>query len=123
MKVTIAQIAPVILHREATLAKVLQSIHEAADQGCKLFTFGETFLPAYPFWLCRSDAARFEAQDQKEIHAEYLRQAVKIPIDGIERAHDNHLAAVCAAARDRRISVMLGVAEKAVDRADHTIYC
>ena len=84
MKVAIAQIAPVILNRDATLAKVVTSIHDAADQGCKLVTFGETLVPAYPFWLCRSDAARFEAQDQKEIHAEYLRQAVKIPMPGIE---------------------------------------
>lgn len=124
MKVAIAQIAPVILNRDATLAKVVTSIHDAADQECKLVTFGETLVPAYPFWLCRSDAARFEAQDQKEIHAEYLRQAVKIPMPGIERsANDNHLADVCEAARERRISVMLGVAEKAVDRAEHTIYC
>lgn len=124
MKVAIAQIAPVILNREATLAKVVASINDAADQGCKLVAFGETFVPAYPFWLCRTDAARFEADDQKEIHAEYLRQAVKIPMAGIElSAKDNHLAEVCEVAKGRGISVMLGVAERAVDRADHTIYC
>ena len=124
MKVAIAQIAPVVLDRKATLDKVQKSVHEAADAGCKLVCFGETFAPAYPFWLCRTDAARFNADDQKEIHALYLDQGIKIPVDGFElNPEENHLADVCEIARSREISVMVGVAERAIDRGSHTLYC
>lgn len=124
MKVAIAQIAPVILDREKTLEKVAQSMRAAAAQGCKLVAFGETLVPAYPFWLCRTDAARFEASDQKEIHAKYLEQGVVIPQPGfqVEDSQD-HLAGIRSLAKELQISVMLGVAERAIDRGEHTIYC
>lgn len=123
MKVAIAQIAPVILDRAHTLEKIIQAIHSAADKGAKLVAFGETLVPAYPFWLCRTDAARFEADDQKELHAMYLDQAIRIPAANDLSSDDNDLAGVCEVAREREISVMLGVAEKAADRGGTTIYC
>lgn len=124
MQIAIAQISPVILDREATLEKVKQSVVEAAEQGCRLVVFGETLVPAYPFWLCRTDAARFDARDQKEIHAKYLQQGVKIPVAGCELSpHDDHLAELRETAQSRNISIMLGVAERAIDRGGHTLYC
>lgn len=111
INVAIAQIAPVLLDRARTTEKVIASIRAAADKNCDLVTFGETLLPAYPFWLARTDAARFEAPDQKEIHAHYLEQAVSIA--------DGDLLPICDAARDAGIFVVLGIAE----RGGHTIYC
>lgn len=122
MKIAIGQIAPVILNREQTIAKVVDTITDAAQQGCQFIAFGETLIPAYPFWLARSDAARFEADDQKEIHALYLQQAISIPQPGFESA-TNDLQLICDAARKCQISVMVGVAERAVDRGGHSIYC
>ena len=110
MKVAIAQISPVILDREATTAKVVDSIRHAAAQDAKLVCFGESFIPAYPLWLSRTDGARFESADQKELHALYLRQAVVI---------DEHFAPIQQAAKENGISVIVGVAE----RSGHTIYC
>ena len=124
MKVAIAQIAPVVLNREATLEKVKQSIHQAADQDCRLIAFGETLVPAYPFWLCRTDAAKFDDSVQKGIHAKYLNEAVKIPSPEYPLGHhDDHLREIRQAAKERGISVVMGVAERAVDRGGHTIYC
>lgn len=57
--VGVAQIAPVWLQRDATLAKVVQWVRRAAAEGCRLVAFGEALLPGYPFWLEHTDAARF----------------------------------------------------------------
>jgi len=119
MKVALAQIAPVLLDRDSTLAKVLAAIHAAGDQGAKLVAFGETLVPAYPVWLGRTDAARFNAADQKKLHALYLDQGVRI--DTSAAAHD--LSPVCQAARERGIAVVLGVAERAHDRGGQSLYC
>lgn len=122
MKVAIGQIAPVILDQRQTIGKVVDAIADAAKQGCRFIAFGETLIPAYPFWLARTDAARFEAEDQKQLHAMYLDQAVRLPQPGFENS-PNDLQAVCDAAKTHGISVMVGVAERAVDRGGHSIYC
>jgi len=115
LRVGLAQVAPVFLDREATLARVIGRIEEAGRQGCRLVAFGETIAPAYPVWLCRTDGARFDDPDQKLLHARYLEQAV-VPEAG-------HLEGVCRAARQVAATVVLGVAERAADRGGHTLYC
>lgn len=111
LHVACAQIAPVFLDRAQTTEKIIAAIRAARGKNCDLVAFGETLLPAYPFWLCRTDGARFEAPDQKELHAHYLEQAVCIA--------DGDLQPICAAARDAKIFVVLGIAE----RDGHTVYC
>jgi len=115
MRIAAAQLAPVFLDREATLAKVVRAIAEAAAQGAGLVAFGETLVPGYPAWICKTDGARFNAPDQKRLHARYLAQAVTL--------EEGHLEAVADAARQGRIAVVLGIAERPLDRGGHTIYC
>lgn len=114
MKAALAQISPVFLDRSATIAKAIDAIKLASSRGASLVTFGETFLPAYPLWLCRTDGARFDAHDQKELHALYLREAIQI-----ERGDLN---TICDAAREHNIWVVMGIAEKPTDRGGHSIY-
>ena len=102
MKVAIGQIAPVLLDRERTLAKIVDAVAEAGRGGAELVVFGETLLPGYPVWIGRTDGARFAAKDQKEYHSLYLEQAVDIGA--------GHLAPVQAAAKENGITVCLGVA-------------
>ena len=115
MRVAIAQIAPVLLDRQATTEKVIHSIQQAGQAGAKLVTFGESLIPAYPFWLCRMDGARFECDEVKDVHARYLDQGVCL--------EDGHLEPICTAAREAECSVVLGVAERAGDRGGHSLYC
>lgn len=115
LRVAAAQLAPVWLDRSATLAKVQAAIAEAADHGAQLVCFGETLVPGYPFWIERTDGARFNASVQKAIHAHYADQAVTIEA--------GHLDAVCALAKARRIAVYLGVLERGEDRSGHSVYC
>jgi nitrilase len=52
-KVAVVQAAPVWLDLDRTVDKCIQLIEEAADKGCKLIAFPETFIPGYPWhiWL------------------------------------------------------------------------
>jgi len=110
MKVALAQIAPVLLDRQATSAKVAAAIGEAGSQGSGLAVFGETLLPGYPAWIARTDGARFNAEDQKELHAHYLDQAVNIA--------EGHLDEVRDAAKKHGTAVCLGIAE----REHHSVF-
>ena len=115
LKVGIAQIAPVWLDRQQTLAKVVKYVGQAADEGCRLVAFGEALLPGYPFWIGLTDGARFDSPVQKEIHAHYMRQAIQIEA--------GHLQPLCDAASQRKIGVFLGCVERAPDRGGHSLYC
>jgi len=115
MNVALAQIAPVFLHRARTLEKVVLRVREAASRDCRLVAFGEALVPGYPVWLSRTDGARFDAPDQKAIHARYARESV-VPEEG-------HLDPVREAAREGRIAVVLGTIERAADRGAHSLYC
>ena len=109
------QMAPAFLDRAATLAKVEDYVDEAAARGCKLVVFGETVVPGYPFWLGRTDGAKFNSDLQREIHSLYLQEAVQIEA--------GHLDGVREAARRGGTAVVLGVAERPADRGGHSIYC
>ncbi len=113
--VGVAQIAPVWLDRVSTLSKVEAVIETAASQRCRLVTFGEALVPGYPFWIERTDGARFNDDRQKHHYARYLDQGVVIErgdLDGVK-----------ALARQHQIAVYLGVMERAPDRGSHSLYC
>ncbi|MEM6639918.1 MAG: carbon-nitrogen hydrolase family protein [Pseudomonadota bacterium] len=114
LKVGLGQIAPVLLNREATFARVCNTIAAAAEAGCAVVGFGEALVPGYPVWVERTDGARFDSPVQKRFHARYLDQAVQIEA--------GHLDAVCAQAKAGQIAVVLGVIERPPDRGGHSVY-
>ena len=115
LQVSIAQIAPVWLNREQTLAKIVEYVKLAAGEGCQLVAFGEALLPGYPFWIERTDGARFNSSIQKEIYARYMDQAVQIEA--------GHLKPLCDTAAQHQIAVVVGCIERAQDRGGHSLYC
>ncbi|TVS13095.1 MAG: carbon-nitrogen hydrolase family protein [Wenzhouxiangella sp.] len=110
LRVAAAQIAPVWLDRAATLVRVIETIDQAAVSGVELLAFGETLVPGYPFWVERTDGARFDDAFQKDLHAHYLDQAVTIEA--------GHLDEVCDAARRNAMTVILGIVERPPDRGE-----
>src|SRR3982074_2974711 len=52
-RVAVVQAAPVFSHLDATGARTVSLIEQAAAQGAKLIAFPETFIPGYPWqiWL------------------------------------------------------------------------
>ncbi len=115
MNIAIAQISPIWLDREKTLEKVKDYTTQAAQQGASLVCFSETLVPGYPFWVEITDGARFNDPKQKELYAHYLREGVCIT--------DGDLDDLCQTAKDNNIAIYVGVAEKAMDRGGHSIYC
>ena len=115
LKVGLAQIAPVWLDRDATIAKVVDWIRKAAAQDCELVVFGEALVPGYPFWVERTDGARFDSGLQKTMFAHYVSQGVTIEngdIDAIRK---------CASVSN--VAVYVGVMERAANRGGHSLYC
>ena len=115
LKVGLAQIAPIWLNRIKTIKKVEEYILQAADKKCQLVVFGEALIPGYPFWVDRTDGARFNSPVQKEIHAHYLDQAVQIESD--------HMNSICTAVKKGKISAYIGIIERPQDRGGHSLYC
>ena len=72
-------------------------------------------MPGYPFWVERTEGAKFESPLQKELYAHYVDQAVCIEQGDLER--------VCGAARQHGIAVYLGIMERAANRGGHSLYC
>ncbi len=115
LKVALAQIAPVWLNKKATLAKICESITEAANEQAELLVFGEGLLPGYPFWISLTDGAKFDAPVQKELHAHYARNAVVI--------EEGDLDEVCQLAKEHSMAIYLGIIERPLDRGGHSLYC
>jgi len=110
LRVAAAQIAPVWLNRDATLERVVDAIGQAGDQRADLVAFGECLVPGYPFWLERTDGARFDSAVHDRLHAHYVDQAVDVAGGDLEP--------VCAAARRHRCAVVLGVLERPAERGE-----
>ena len=115
LKVGLAQTAPVWLKRDATIGKVVAWIDDAAGKGCDLVAFGEALVPGYPFWVERTEGAKFESDLQKSLFAHYVSQGVCI--------EDGDLDPVCKAARKNNIAVYVGIMERAANRGGHSLYC
>ncbi len=106
---------PVWLNREGTTAKIARWIDMAAAEGAELVVFGEALLPGYPFWVERTDGARFESDLQKRLYAHYAKEAVVI-----ERGDLEPLQSAC---RKHGIACYVGTIERASDRGGHSLYC
>lgn len=115
LTVGLAQIAPVWLDRDATTAKIVRWIEMAAAEGAELVVFGEALLPGYPFWVERTDGARFESEVQKRLYAHYAAEAVVIGRGDLDPLQD--------ACRRHGIACYVGTIERATDRGGHSLYC
>ncbi len=103
--VGIIQASPVYSDLAASLAKAIDYIERAAQQGAQLVAFGETWLPGYPAWLDHCpDAALWNHAPTKEVFARLRRNSVVVP-----GAETQRLAEV---ARELRVVVVIGVNER-----------
>jgi nitrilase len=114
MRVAAAQTHPAWGDAAATTKTVVRWLGEAAREGVDLLAFGETFLPGYPFWVSRTDGARFDDERQKAAYAYYLDAAVELGGPA--------LAEIAEAARDLGVFTYLGVAERGAGPARGTVY-
>ena len=101
-RVAVVQVPPVLLDRGKTLARVVESIETAAENGARLVVFPEAYVSGYPTWIWRLRPGGDGALSG-EIHARFRRNAVDLNGDGLLPARE-------AAAR-QGVTLVLGVNE------------
>ena len=106
VRVAAIQATPVILDAEASVAKALELLKEAAGQGVKLAVFPETFIPLYPSGAWGHEAARFDGFD--EMWTRLWENSVDVP-----GPHIDLFAKACA---ELDIYCVLGVNERESSR-------
>ncbi|MBX4871342.1 Nit6803 family nitriliase [Rhizobium bangladeshense] len=94
-----AQIVPDLTSREKTLARVLDTVRDAASKGVEIIVFPETFVPWYPYF----SFVLPPVLSGKE-HLRLYEEAVTVPSAATD--------AVAVAARKHGIVVALGVNER-----------
>lgn len=93
------QAAPILFDRDASTEKACRLIEEAGKSGADIVAFGESWLPGYPFWV------EGQVCDLTwEASAAYIENAVIIG--------GPQTAALCDAARNAGVDVVIGIAEK-----------
>ena len=106
VRVAAIQATPVILDAEASVAKALDLLEEAARDGVQLAVFPETFIPLYPSGAWGHAAARFDGFD--EMWSLLWDNSVDVPGPQIDRFIE-----VC---RSHDIYCVLGVNERESSR-------
>lgn len=113
--VAAAQLGGPWLNVDARMRRVIAAAELAAHHGCHVITFPETYLCGYPFWLARTQGARFDDPLQKSCYASYLAAAIEI--DGPEVALLKQLAG------DLNLVMMIGVTERGRRSGKGSTYC
>jgi nitrilase len=103
VRVAVVQHPPVLLDRDATLARGVELLGEAARAGAGLVSFPETWVPGYPEWLWRLRPGQ-DCALTGEIHARLLDSAVDLDAGQLQPLQDG--------AREQRVTVLVGVHER-----------
>jgi nitrilase len=80
LRVAAVQAAPVLMDRQATIARVAELTRKAAEEGAELVVFPEVFVPGPPVWI---DTARIWDEDD-DWYALLSDQAVVVPSQATE---------------------------------------
>ncbi len=105
IKVAIIQASPVFMNLEASLAKAVELIGQAAKAGANLVALGETWLPGYPAWLDHCPGATlWNHEPTKQVFARLRQNSVVVPGRETERLGE--------AARAYKLILVIGVNER-----------
>lgn len=111
--VAVIQRPPVLLDLQATMAKAVQHLHEAADAGAGLVIFPETYIPGYPVWIWRLQPDADYALTS-EIHAILIANSVNLAEDGLRSLRE--------AAKQRGVVVVCGIHEREGEFSRATLF-
>src|SRR5580704_12390840 len=101
VKAAAVQISPVLYSREATVAKVVQKVHELGQKGVQFATFPETVVPYYPYFAAVQTGIELLSGTE---HLRLLEQALTVPSAATD--------AIGEAARKAGMVVSIGVNER-----------
>ena len=112
VRVAGVQAAPVFLDADATVAKAISLIEEAAANGAELVAFAESWLPGYPSWIF--GAAGWEDAGAKAVYRRFRENAIAVPSPATD--------ALCRAARANGVVVVMGMTERDTDTLGGSLY-
>ena len=113
LKVAVAQAAPCLFDKEATLSKLTELVARAAAEGAQLVVFPESFIPAYPRGFSYGFVVGSRTMDGRLDFKRYYDGSVIVP------SRDTDV--IAAAAREAGVYVSVGVTER--DEKNCTLYC
>ncbi len=102
VRVAAAHLAPVYMDAGSTADKTCDYIKRAAEQGVALAVFPESFIPGFPLWSAVSPPI-----SNHDFFNLLVRQSIRVPGPEILK--------VCAAAREHKVIVSLGISESTGD--------
>jgi nitrilase len=102
VRIAAIQATPVVLDVEASVAKALSLLTEAAADGVELAVFPETFIPVYPSGAWAHEAARFDGFD--EMWTRLWDNSVDVP--------GPHIDSFIKACAEHDVYCVLGVNER-----------
>ena len=101
-KVAVIQKPPVLLDRDKTIARAVESINEAASAGAALLVFPEAYIPGYPTWIWRLKPGADIALSG-ELHARLRRNAVDLNREDLRPLQE--------AASRHAVTIVMGINE------------
>src|SRR5210317_416564 len=102
IKIALAQLSPVFLDKEKTIEKACNAILEAGEKEAKLIVFPEAFISGYPDWVWLIPNSK--GAELNELYVKLVDNAISIPDDSTRK--------LCHAAKQARISVVMGMHER-----------
>ena len=113
--VAVAQAAPVLFNREATVKKTCDLIDEAASKGARVILFPEAFIPAYPRGLTFGTVVGSRTEEGRYTWQRYWENAIDVP--GVDTE------VIGEAVKKASAYVAIGVIEKDSTFSGGTLYC
>jgi nitrilase len=110
-RAAVVQDAPVAFDLDASVARALALIAEAAGQGAQLVVFPEAFLSGYPKGLDFGARVGTRAPEGRDLFRRYYESALEVP--------GPVTSVLGAAARAHRVHLVIGV----IERDGGTLYC
>ena len=114
-KIAVVQAAPVLFDRAATLAKAIDLIEQAAEQGARFILFPEAFIPAYPRGLAFGTVVGSRSPVGRRIWQRYWENTVEVPGPTTQKLGE--------AAKKANVYLAMGVIERDGERSNGTLYC
>jgi nitrilase len=96
------QAAPAFLDRDASISKLEQWVGKAKGAGADLIVFGESYIPAFPFWNML-----YAPIDQHAFYRRMYDNAIEVPSPQVDRLGDIALR--------HRVVLSVGVTEKGTE--------
>jgi nitrilase len=113
--VAAVQAASIPFDREATVAKAVSLIQDAAATGAKLILFPEAFISGYPSGLSFGTVVGKRSDLGRRLWGRYWESAVEVPSRATEK--------LAAAAREASVYLVIGVIERDTQSSRGTLYC